>query len=128
MNTKKYKVIKIVDPYSILINYGYIEGAKINSKVQIIELGPEIKDPDTNKILGTFDNVKANLLITEVFENFSLCQNIISKRTSVFINPLAELSNVSTEKKALNVSNEEISNLKRPCDNTIRIGDIAKIL
>lgn len=128
MNTKKYKVIKIVDPYSILINYGYTEGAKIDSKVQIIELGPEIKDPDTNKILGTFDNVKANLLITEVFENFSLCQNIIRKRTSVFINPLAELSNVSTEKKALNVSNEEISNLKRPCDNTIRIGDIAKIL
>lgn len=70
---KTAKVIRILDKYSILINYGKSKGAKIGENVQILEIGPEIVDPDSGESLGTLDHIKDVLQIQEVFDEFSIC-------------------------------------------------------
>lgn len=55
MSLVRYRVIEILNAYSILINYGFDNGAKENDMVRIISTGPEIKDPETGEVLGTLD-------------------------------------------------------------------------
>ena len=74
---KTAKVIKILDNYSILINYGRTKGATVGENVQIVEIGPEIIDPDSGESLGTLDHIKDVLQIQEVFDEFSICNKRI---------------------------------------------------
>ena len=69
-----YNVIRFLDSYSVLINYGRNDGAKVGQNVQIIEVGPTVEDTNSGLDLGSFDYVKAELQITEVFDRFSLCK------------------------------------------------------
>lgn len=124
----KYKVIQIIDDYSVLINYGRNNGAIIDTQVQIIEIGPDIKDPDTDKVLGTFDHIKANLTITEVYDNFSLCQKKKTRAVVSFVNPLTDFNNLIVENVKLNVDPKQISNIKRPDNDVIQVGDTVIIL
>lgn len=122
-----YNVIRILDSYSVLINYGRNDGAKVGQNVQIIEVGPTVKDTNSGLDLGSFDYVKAELQITEVFDRFSLCKKQEEVVIPTFVNPLAPNTKIMTEKK-LNVNEEQIQALERPVNNTINLGDSVKIL
>ena len=61
MDKEYYRVIEIIDEYSILINYGSLNGASKGDEVRIIAIGPEVIDPISKSSLGTLDKVKAEL-------------------------------------------------------------------
>lgn len=120
------KVIKILDDKNILIDYGRIDGASKKDVVRVIEKGQEVEY--NGEILGTLDNVKAELSIKVIYDKFSLCQNFRSVNSNV--NTLANtLYKFYDEQPAsLKVNEDQIENIKIPDNNVINVGDIVEII
>jgi hypothetical protein len=128
MDKEYYRVIEIIDEYSILINYGSLNGASKGDEVRIIAIGAEVIDPISKSSLGTLDKVKAELTIVTVYDNFSVCQQIENVTKNSLLSPLAQLQITVREKKMLNVEEKDISNKVLPTDSKIRLGDYVEIL
>jgi hypothetical protein len=65
------KVAKIIDVYTVVINRGLEHGVEEDMRFVIYEPGEEIKDPDTDALLGKFEYVKAKVKVVNVQEKFS---------------------------------------------------------
>lgn len=122
-----YRVIEIMDNYRLIINYGLADGAEKGDKVRIFEIGEEVIDPFDNSVLGTLDIIKAELKVTQVYENLSVCENIYTKTISI-LDPLASLARSSSANLELNVEKSQISGRTMPTDVPIKVGDKAIIL
>ena len=81
----------------------------------------EIKDLEGN-ILGKYDFTKANLVITEVFQRFSIAQNIEEGSPFSVTNFLSG----GQTKSVINVNEDEIEPLE-PKDIQVRKGDLVRI-
>ncbi len=116
------RVIRIIDDFTIMIDKGY-ETADIKEGTEIIvfEPGPEIKDLEGNS-LGRYDFTKAKLITTEVFQKFSIAQNI-EEPSPFSVNDF--LSGGKT-KLLINVDEEEIEPLA-PKDIQVKKGDLVRI-
>lgn len=142
---QRFKVVKIIDDYSLVINAGINEDLSIHEKIEIFVEGEELFDIDTEKSLGTLDFIKDTLIITEIYPLFSVCQKpdikkIVSSTSSPAVGSTsaAVLSSLKkmympsvekeiiTEKVKLNVLESEKSG--RVIDNgPIKIGDLARV-
>lgn len=119
-----YKVIRIVDDKTIMINYGLYDKAKKGQKVRVFQKGEDIFD---NSIwLGTLDIIKEDLEIVAVYDAFSLCQKIVYEQPNPY-QLLVSSQNINKVEK-LNVDKSEIENLKYKSDEPIKNGDLVKIL
>lgn len=132
---EEYKVIKILSKYSILIDYGYKQGAKKGKTIRVVKTGDEIIYNDTK--YGTYDFVKEELQIVNVFENFSECRKFILKPSpftrdlTSMANSIASIISSSKQETELNVNEKEISPLIEnfnEIDETIYLGDTVKII
>ncbi|PYZ94916.1 hypothetical protein CR194_05175 [Salipaludibacillus keqinensis] len=70
----EFKVIKILEQDSIVINGGLNNGLTFGQEVEIFVPGDEIIDIDSEEVLGTLDFIKERLELTEVYEKFSVCE------------------------------------------------------
>jgi hypothetical protein len=111
-----YKVVKIVNEYLIVINYGLKDLASIGDSLEIFQIGEEVYDPETNDALGTLDISKGRVRVKNVYENMSLCESdeyhkIISPGMNTFSQALSNLSSSfsTIETKALEVNTNHIS-------------------
>lgn len=139
-NYSTFKVIKIIDEYSIVINGGIEEDVSKGDKIEVYLEGDDIFNPDTNEKLGTLDYIKETLQVTEVYRKFSVCEKIIKKEVfqpSAFAtamrsfaasttNQLAGTKQTEISRGKINIDSEQITGRKTG-DKTIRIGDIARI-
>lgn len=123
-----YRVIEILDEYSILINYGSDHGANEDDEIRIISTGPEVIDPITDEVLGTLDSVKAVLTIVTTYSKFSLCKKIETTTKNILISPLSQFDTVAKTIKSIKVDKGSISGKIMPDDTTIKIGDKVEIL
>lgn len=123
-----FRVIEILDEYSILINYGKDDGANEDDEIRIISIGPEVIDPVTGKNLGTLDSIKSTLTIVTVYEKFSLCKKIKTTTKNILISPISQFQTTSKESRPINVDKNSISNRKSPDDKVIKVGDMVEIL
>lgn len=128
MSEDNFRVVEILDEYSILINYGRNDGAEEDDIVRIISIGPKVTDPITKENLGTLDSIKATLTIVHVYDGFSLCKNVVTLTKNLLVSPLSQFQTELKENKPINVDKGNISNKKPPNDKTIKIGDIVEIL
>ncbi len=128
MSEDDFRVIEILDEYSILINYGRSDGADEDDKVRIKSIGPEVTDPVTKKKLGTLDSIKAILTIVYVYDEFSLCRNVVTLTKNVLVSPLSQFQTSSKENKPIDIDKKDISGKRLPDNKTIKIGDIVEIL
>lgn len=119
-----YRVIKIVDDKTIMINYGLYDKAKKGQKVRVFQKGEDIFD--NNICLGTLDIIKEDLEIIAVYDAFSLCQKIVSEQANPY-QLFVSSQNINKVEK-LNVDKSEIENLKYKSDEPIKNGDLVKIL
>lgn len=130
-----FKVIKIVDEYMIVVDYGLKNNARVGDTLEIINTGVDILDPDNNYKLGTLDLIKGEVRVKHTYPNFSLC---ISNEKVTITNP--NIGNFSeaihsfsrnfstTEMKALNVNTTQISGgYDKDTDLVINIGDPVKV-
>ncbi|MEE6716150.1 hypothetical protein [Schleiferilactobacillus harbinensis] len=69
----EYKIAKIIDDHTIVINAGENKGIKENQKFQIIgKKGKEVKDPDTGESLGRLDELKGYVFATTIYPNMTI--------------------------------------------------------
>lgn len=124
------RVINIMSNTQLIIDYGINNGAEIGEVVRVIEQGEIVKDLK-GKSLGTLDAIKETLEITEVYENFSICQKIIREE---YPNPitmaLSQFNARQTQETVseINVDAGDITNLAPPTKKPIKTGDIVEIL
>ncbi len=116
------KVIRIIDDFTIMIDRGYETGdIEEGTRITVFEPGPDIKDLEGNS-LGKYDFTKANLVITEVFQRFSIAQNIEEGSPFSVTNFLSG----GQTKLVINVNEDEIEPLE-PKDIQVRKGDLVRI-
>lgn len=123
MSEKQMQVIKILDKFTVVINAGFTD--KLHSigkgkKVAIYEPGPKIEDID-GTVLGNYDFIKAELIITEVYPNFCIAKHL--KEGPVF--DLQKSLGGFTSKGPLDVEENKITPIK-PKNSEITIGDLVK--
>lgn len=123
---KTFKIVKIVDNMSVIINGGAIHGIKINDIFRIYTQSDVVIDPETNEELGSFETTKATLKAFNVFEKMTICKNALYDSLSqeaVNISLInVSLFNIYGNHKPLNVDKKQITPLIH--DNTIRVGDV----
>ena len=122
-----YRVIEIMNDKEIVINYGSIDGAKVNQLIRIYEEGEPIIDPVTKKTLGTLDLVKDQLTVDVVFDNFSILRKPEYIQHSI-LDPLANLYITKKKYRAISVNQLQISNRNIPKSSYIQIGDKAVVI
>lgn len=140
-NYSTFKVIKIIDEYSIVINGGVNEDLSIGEEVEIFVKGEEIKDPfNDNRVLGTLDYIKERLEITEIYREFAVCEKFVEKEIyhpsameramqptlGVFAKFSSGRKETIREKVAFKVEESEVSGRVRE-SSPIKIGDLARV-
>ncbi|MFC2948578.1 hypothetical protein [Virgibacillus sediminis] len=111
-----FKVVKIVDEYLVVVDYGRIHNAESDDILEIFQVGEEVIDPETHESLGTLDIIKAKIKVLNVYEKMSLCESneytrVNSSALNNFNSTLLSISQslTRTEQKALNVNTKEIT-------------------
>ena len=119
-----YKVVSILDKYSLIINYGEKDGAKLGKGVRIYEKGSPIYDGDI--YLGNLDIIKDDLEIIRTYEKFSICRHIEKVNKNPFTG--FRFERITEEVRELNVDEKDFNKLKYETKDPIRVGDLVKIL
>lgn len=71
---KQFKIVAIIDDETVIINAGKRDGIMNNDKFNILDSkSQELKDPDTDEILGIFKQVKQPIFAKDVQEKYSIC-------------------------------------------------------
>ncbi|PEL93058.1 hypothetical protein [Bacillus wiedmannii] len=139
-NYTKFKVIKIIDEFSLVINGGLYEDISIGDSIEVFLEGDELIDPfNDNRTLGTLDFIKDTLKVTEVYPRFAVCQKKVTKEIHIpsplqvaVSQSMAGLGGITGTKREetitekINIDPSEITGRKTG-DSVIKIGDIARI-
>ncbi|MGX7390733.1 hypothetical protein ACF3NL_04970 [Dolosigranulum pigrum] len=115
-------IIEIPDKYSIIINIGEEQGVYEDSVFAVYEEGPIIKDSQTGQQLGRKDFIKAVIIPSEIYPNFSVCRKKNQKHNS--ITSIGELL-ATDSSKILPVEEEQVKEWK-PKYTKIKINDPIK--
>ena len=127
-NIKFNQVINIIDDFTLIIDYGSKNGAKVGEKLIVCIEGEEIKDLN-GKELGILDIFKEDIEIIRVYENFSLCKHFEYETRKKYLLPRTLSENGIIKKiSPMKVAKEEITNIKYESDDPIKKGDLVKII
>ena len=118
---KEFKIVKIIDDKTLVINAGYSDNIKEGDNFEIFEQGEEIRDPDTGENLGSLDLIKETVKAVNVFKKICICKHYIV--TSYFSS--ITTSFLQSDYNTLNVDSTQISGGLHN-DKIIRIGDKAR--
>lgn len=118
-----YRVVKIIDDTSLIINAGAKDGVKKGDYMQISGKGPVIIDPVNNEPLGRLDIIKDKLIVTDIYEKMCVCETPYT--STYFSSVLSSTPLLSSTQRKLNVDATDISGNG---DKIIRIGDSAKLI
>lgn len=122
-----YRVIEIIDEYTLIINYGLDAGAQQGENLRIFTVGEPVLDPMDKSSLGTLDIIKGTVEVVTPYPAFSICKKIIRHELSI-LNPLSNLVQTKKSINKLNVSDEDLSHRKLPDISPIKVGDNVMIL
>lgn len=123
------KILKIIDPKTIVIDRGSEDGVKDGDTYLVYALGEDIVDPDTKENYGKLEIVKGRAIAEHTQEKITTLKSSkttlpgrrIIYRKSGLNNTLFSLIGVNTEtKEEINQSGETL-----PFDN-VKIGDLVK--
>lgn len=75
-----FRVVRILDEFSVVIDGGYNQEIKRGDIFQIFVPGEEIHDPENpNIVIGTLDTVKATIIATQISPSVTICKNAEQK-------------------------------------------------
>lgn len=79
---KIYKVIKVIDSRTIVINAGLNQGISSNMHFIIYDVGEKLYDPDTKEELGSLEIVKGKAKVKHIQDNLTtLTSSLIEVKT-----------------------------------------------
>jgi hypothetical protein len=108
----KGKITNILDAYTVILNIGQKQNVSVGMIFKIIAKVIEVKDPDSQELLGTMELEKDRVKIVQVMEKFSMAQTFESVLAP--ISPTLSFSQVM--QRRLDTEAQEI-------DRTVRVGD-----
>ncbi len=117
-----YRIVKIVDPYTVVINAGSASSLHADDVLEIFVPGSEVKDPETGEILGTLDFIKGRIKVKSIMEKMTICQSAIIKTESLF--DIGSFKTAITER--LNIDSSDISGGYEEVDAKIKVGDLVR--
>ena len=126
MEEIKYKVAKVIDEYTLVINAGKNQGIKSGFKFLIYSIGEDIKDPDTGESLGKLEVIKGTAKVSHVQDNISTVKSdtfekskpiVTTRRQSKFLSAFGEEY----------ITREEQEPIQKPFENP-EVGDFAKYI
>lgn len=124
--SKKFRVVKIIDDTSLVINAGRNYDVKEGDKFQIYTEGSKIIDPVTNEDLGTLDYIKETLVVSVVYDKMCICETPVTYSSPITAPFSAILG--TREQKNLNIDPLEISGTLSVEEQHIKVGDSARHL
>lgn len=124
--SKVFKVIKIIDDKSLIINAGSFDDVKVGDRFEIYCVGEPIFDPYTKENLGTLDTIKDQLTVKTVYEKMCICYHPPVYHSSITYMNTSIFSKI-TEEKGINIDPTEISGANF-ASNVIKIGDCARYI
>jgi hypothetical protein len=78
------KVARILNDRDIALNIGTDQGVSIGMFFDVLDTaGEEIRDPETNELLGTVDRVKVRVKVTRVQEKLSVASTFEKVRVNI---------------------------------------------
>lgn len=124
----KIVVVKVIDPYTVVINKGEDDGIKFNHRFLIYSLDNEpIIDPITKENLGSLEIVKGTAKVKHIQSHLTtLVSDEYSKPTRKIIkkrNPFLGSFDNSSVTEEINDNSRELIELDDPS-----VGDFAKLL
>lgn len=118
---ENYKVVKIIDNESLVINAGETDQIKVGDKFRIVNSnGETITDPDTGKSLGTLDEIKGTVTAVVVYPHLTVVKSPYDTEYAYGPEP---------DRLPLNVDPTQITggySIDSP--SPIQIGDIAQLM
>ncbi|EFV01899.1 hypothetical protein HMP0721_1293 [Pseudoramibacter alactolyticus ATCC 23263] len=116
------KIIKIPNEYTVIINLGE-KDVSVHDKIIVFEVEDDVIDPITKELLGSFELKKAELEVSEVFPNFSVCHHYEKEDTGILkaLSPMTP--NIKKVPQKLNVDSHDGIYLKNP---KIKVGDMVR--
>lgn len=136
-----FRVVKIIDNTSIVINGGIDKNLSINDEIEIFVEGEEIFDQFNENIsLGTLDFIKEKLIIVELSKNYAVCAKFVEKeiyhptqmekitqRMSINLGTFGSgKTEIVKTSATFAVKQDEISG-RTKADKAIQLGDFARI-
>lgn len=118
----EYKVLEIINDSTLLINYGFDDGARAGDVLRIIEKGEPVIIDDVD--YGTLDMVKDTVEVSIPYKSFSICRKIARKVVNS-LNPLMALNKTLSQLQPLKVNPDDITNRPIPSPTPIKKDDIA---
>lgn len=70
------RVLHVTDEYTVTINKGKADEVEVGDKFLIFDLGPELKDPDTDESLGRLEIVRGRAKVIHLQERISTLRTI----------------------------------------------------
>jgi len=82
------KVASILNERELTINIGAADGVAVGMKFKVLSGTPlEVRDPETNALLGKVDREKVRVKASEVYDKFSICKTFVVHTTSGAFTP-----------------------------------------
>lgn len=126
------KVAEVVDQYTLLINRGSEQGVEIGDIWSILDINPiEVRDPDTQDIIGTRYREKLRVKVTSVDPRYCTAETyrkITVESGYKLPNPLYYGASPQYERRVVRES-LEAPNLKQAKEATVvqvQVGDLAR--
>lgn len=119
---KIYKVIRIIDEQSIMLNCGAQQGITVGDMFYIRSNSKDIIiDPDTNEVLAEMQKYKAKIEVVSVYDKICVCQNA---RVTQLLSEAMSSALHTRRRLDLNVDPSQISGkFRMDEDEMIQIGD-----
>ncbi len=119
---KLYKVVRIIDEQSIMLNCGAQQGISVGDMFYIRSNSKDvILDPDTNEVLVEMQKYKAKIEVVSVYDKVCVCQNA---RVSTILSEAMSAALTVRHRLDLNVDPSQISGkFRMDEDEMIQIGD-----
>lgn len=122
-----FRIVKIIDDKSLVINAGRNYNIQEGDEFEIFSEGKPIIDPVTKENLGKLDFIKDTLVVSVVYDKMCICTTPITYN-SPLTNSFSSILGTK-EQRLLNVSPLDISGNNYLDENKeIKIGDLARLL
>ena len=78
------KVACVLNGQEIVINIGIVDGVTVDMDSKVMDLnGEDIKDPDTNEVLGSIERPKIKVRVTHVQEKLSVASTYRTETVNI---------------------------------------------
>lgn len=134
--TKQFKIVKIIDQSTFMINGGANDNIKENDEFKIIgDKKLSIKDPDTGEVIEEIPTYKTVIFAKTVYEKVTICNtewipssaldltDIYSATFKNIIHP-----SVPGHYEEANINEEQVSDLENYDDTPISLGDKVELV